>query len=424
MYINVENLKTILDNEIIKEHFLHLSKWVPTLKGIEIPNNISFEEWAENLNNFNKNNHTKIACLIMVKNQQLKVIKSINSILHLVDECIVVDTGSTDNTIQNIKELKSNKITVHKMEWIEDFAVMRNKTLNLVTSDWVIVLDSDEVFTSEINYDEFHSILNILDYCEFKDIALQVEAHYSNTSRFVLPDRIFRNTKSIYYHGIIHEEILSKKEIIKLQSIFRVENYGVDKKEIKKFNKKERYSSSLYKMIKLEPENPRWIALSDSETIEKALDDKYENILVTHLLNNVNQPFQEQNIQSHEYVRPLIEKYIVYLIQIKDIPKAFKVIELAKKLYPKNINFIFYEYALKKGKIEVKLRNLLKEYLAECNNIPDDYYIDSQKDDQILIALTVSFFKTLGMNYQDLIKRISDPMVKEFLLMDDITTIL
>lgn len=58
------------------------------------------------------------------------------------------------------------------------------------------------------------------------------------------------------------------------------------------------------------------------------------------------------------------------------------------------------------------------------NFVLNDYYIDSQKDDQILIALTISFFKTLGMNYQDLIKKITDPMVKEFLLMDDITTIL
>ena len=58
-----------------------------------------------------------------------------------VDEIVVVDTGSTDNTLQIIDQYADVR---GEFEWVEDFAAARNASLELAGSDWVLVLDADE----------------------------------------------------------------------------------------------------------------------------------------------------------------------------------------------------------------------------------------------------------------------------------------
>jgi len=84
-------------------------------------------------------------CMI-VKNEQKFLEQCLRSVQNLVDEIIIVDTGSTDKT----KEIAS-KFTrkIYDFVWCDDFAAARNVSLAHATGDWILVLDADEVVAEQ-----------------------------------------------------------------------------------------------------------------------------------------------------------------------------------------------------------------------------------------------------------------------------------
>ena len=85
-------------------------------------------------------------CMI-VKNEEASLPQTLNSVKAIVDEMIVLDTGSTDGTVEVAKALGAE---VYHFGWCNDFAVARNEALKYVRGKWVLVLDADEVLTPEI----------------------------------------------------------------------------------------------------------------------------------------------------------------------------------------------------------------------------------------------------------------------------------
>lgn len=87
-----------------------------------------------------------LSVAFIVKNEE-STLKRILDIANLfADELIVVDTGSTDNTV-SIAEAAGAQ--VHHFEWIDDFAAARNFAFSKCTKDWIMWLDADDVLTRE-----------------------------------------------------------------------------------------------------------------------------------------------------------------------------------------------------------------------------------------------------------------------------------
>ena len=84
-------------------------------------------------------------CMI-VKNEEANLGRCLESVKGVADEIIIVDTGSTDRTVE-IARQHGAKIVSH--QWDDDFAVARNVSLRAATSDWILVLDADEALDEE-----------------------------------------------------------------------------------------------------------------------------------------------------------------------------------------------------------------------------------------------------------------------------------
>src|SRR5690606_15855947 len=80
------------------------------------------------------------ACLI-VKNEARHLQRCLASIAPVVDEIIVVDTGSTDTTVEIARQFTPH---VHFFEWCDDFSAARNAALQYATQDWVLIINGDE----------------------------------------------------------------------------------------------------------------------------------------------------------------------------------------------------------------------------------------------------------------------------------------
>ena len=88
----------------------------------------------------------KISQCMIVKNEEANIERALSWGKGVVSEQIVVDTGSTDRTVE-IAERMGAKI--YHFEWIDDFAAAKNFAISKAKYEWIALLDADEYFLEE-----------------------------------------------------------------------------------------------------------------------------------------------------------------------------------------------------------------------------------------------------------------------------------
>ena len=89
---------------------------------------------------------SKLSLAMIVKNEAKNLPQCLTSVQGIFDEMIIVDTGSTDNTIEVARKFTS---TIHHFTWIHDFAAARNFAFSRATGDYIMWLDADDILTNE-----------------------------------------------------------------------------------------------------------------------------------------------------------------------------------------------------------------------------------------------------------------------------------
>ncbi|MBO6202723.1 MAG: glycosyltransferase [Selenomonas sp.] len=147
----------------------------------------------------------KITACVIAKNEAANIKRWLDNAQIYADECILLDTGSTDNTCELAKGAQ-----IHHYEWQDDFAAARNKALEYVTGDWVAFLDADEYFARP---QEVRGALAELVYRHSEADALRVTIRNVDAddgqreiSRFC-NIRLFRNKPELRYVGRVHENL-------------------------------------------------------------------------------------------------------------------------------------------------------------------------------------------------------------------------
>ncbi|RDY25336.1 glycosyltransferase family 2 protein [Romboutsia weinsteinii] len=96
----------------------------------------------------------EISLCMIAKNEEDVIARCISSIKDIVDEIIIVDTGSTDNTIEIAKNLGAS---VYEFEWIDDFSKARNYSFSKATKDYILWLDADDILNPD-DIDKFREL--------------------------------------------------------------------------------------------------------------------------------------------------------------------------------------------------------------------------------------------------------------------------
>jgi glycosyltransferase involved in cell wall biosynthesis len=84
---------------------------------------------------------SQLSLAMIVKNEARCLARCLQSIRSMVDEIVIVDTGSTDNTVEIVKKFGAK---ILHFDWVNDFSAARNFALDQATGDWILVLDADE----------------------------------------------------------------------------------------------------------------------------------------------------------------------------------------------------------------------------------------------------------------------------------------
>ncbi len=88
----------------------------------------------------------RITLAMMVRNEEAHLARCIDSVKDHVDEIVIVDTGSTDKTIEIAKSYGAK---VYEHAWEDSFSVARNQVISHVETEWILQLDADEVMPPE-----------------------------------------------------------------------------------------------------------------------------------------------------------------------------------------------------------------------------------------------------------------------------------
>lgn len=163
----------------------------------------------------------KISACVIVKNEEKNITQWLNNMQQIADEIIVVDTGSTDNTL-NI--LENAGITPYHFTWCNDFSAAKNYAIQQATGDWIVFLDADEYFdassvqrfrTEMTRYHVNKKIGAIM--CQLINIDVDNKNKIIDT---MIQVRIFRNNKDIYYKNTVHEQLVTKPGKYIMQKCF------------------------------------------------------------------------------------------------------------------------------------------------------------------------------------------------------------
>ncbi|MCZ1264088.1 glycosyltransferase [Paenibacillus tundrae] len=148
-----------------------------------------------------------VALCMIVKNEQDVLRRCLDSVQNKVDQIVIVDTGSTDETVSIAKEYTKD---LFHMEWVNDFSVARNTSLKYAVTDYILVLDADEYLEESV--DLLSELESEADYYYTKIYNLKT-GDRKTVHRSI---RLFRNSVGLHYKNRLHEHLntMEKTELI------------------------------------------------------------------------------------------------------------------------------------------------------------------------------------------------------------------
>lgn len=270
-------------------------------------------------------------CMI-VKNEEVNLRNCLLKIKDFVDEIVIVDTGSVDNTKIIAREFTDK---VYDFLWCDDFAKAKNFSIEKASNDWVLVLDADEIVDYFIKENVQNFIMNPLNENRVGRIKRINIIDDSNDMKKYTEwlNRIF-NKNNFMYKGIIHEQIVSKNEKnYETECLdIAIEHIGYTKESLNRTNKIERNIKILKKAIESNSDDP-YLYYQIGKSYYMLKD--YRN----SSLNFENALSYDLNY-SLEYVSDLVETYGYCLINMERYSDAL-ILEQLEDLYENNPDFIF-----------------------------------------------------------------------------------
>jgi glycosyltransferase involved in cell wall biosynthesis len=189
-------------------------------------------------------NENSLSLCMIVKNEEKQLARCLASLRPVVDDIVIVDTGSNDRTVDIATAFGAR---VFDFSWNGDFSAARNYSLSKASGTWILVMDADEAFAEQ----DFPILQRLLNNSSNRQVAwniitrnytnrVQSEGWQANDGRYPLQEqgdgwypskkvRLFSAYGKIRFHGDIHEmveEDLRKNGIPILQADFVVHHYG------------------------------------------------------------------------------------------------------------------------------------------------------------------------------------------------------
>ncbi len=285
----------------------------------------------------------KVTLSMIVKNEEKYLRGCLESVKDVVDEIVIVDTGSTDNTLKIAEEFGAK---IYHFEWIKDFSAARNFALSKSTGNWILYLDADERIEQKSKKEIFRLTKNN------KKLGINCIINNlddnKNAPTLMRYIRLFRNNKSISFVGKAHEQIESslKQQGYKIiDSTIEITHLGYN---VSKDKLKEKANRNLELLLNEYNEKPTSYGAYQIANSYSVLDDMENSILYTK--------------RTLEYKNLRKEFKSVCYIRIADFEMQKGNLDYAKKMIDKGIH----------GDRNHPLMNLLASHIYQRFGLNDE----------------------------------------------------
>ncbi len=191
-----------------------------------------------------------IAVCMIVKDEEAMLPDCLDSIRDWVNELVIVDTGSSDKTVEIAESYGAR---VFHQTWEGDFSKHRNYSIEQATADWVFIIDADERFEQE----DLSKLLQIVNDPSQQAISINVFNYYEETEHKVTSVnslRFFRRELNLRYEGIVHNQINIPEGLIITRAPISIRHLGYDLDPVAMAHKFERTRSLLEKQLEKNPD--------------------------------------------------------------------------------------------------------------------------------------------------------------------------
>lgn len=268
---------------------------------------------------------TSISLCMIVKNEERCIERCLDSVASIVDEIIIVDTGSTDRTLELIKKYE---VKLYHYVWDNHFANARNYAIDQAKGDYILHLDADEWLEDPhgvIN----HSLENDIYYIPIRN---ELEGGLAEVHKF---PRLFRRIPELRYHGALHEQIdigqnWHRSSMVLSKALIYHDGY-------------------LQQIISRKNKNDRNLSILLAEIEEKPTPFNYYNLGQQYFANGDFMKAVEAYKKSYSFgnqytfTKRLLVGLIQSLISLKKYAEALAIAEDSFILYPDYVEFKYYE---------------------------------------------------------------------------------
>ena len=307
------------------------------------------------------NRKVKVTLCMIVRDEEDYIAHCIDSVGHLIDEVVVVDTGSTDGTIE--QGLKAGARIFH-YNWQQNFAEARNYALEQATGDWILVLDADEI----VEYVDSNKFNDLLIHAEVEGYFITIESDIGDGEEKIFDQvvRLFKNKPNYRFSGAIHEQVVgSIKDNNQGNGLactdFKIIHRGYLNKRIQEKSKHVRNMAVIHQALIQQPYDPflryslgiEYIQQGEIAQANEQLTIALKNLkggegyfhsVVVNLASGLLQTGQLE--QSED----LIDQALIMLPQDSDLMMLKGMVALNKKEYATTIELLQQSLVGKKEK--------------------------------------------------------------------------
>lgn len=330
---------------------------------------------------------------IIVRDEEESLRRCLASVASVVDEMVVVDTGSRDETARVARDAGA---LVVSHEWQNDFAAARNVALEHVTSDWVLVLDADEQLAPSSGRLIRRALTNplvdgfLLDIFNFTgDVSASGGVAHANV-------RLFRRLPGVRYEGALHEQVAPA--LIRAGGLIRplpgavIFHYGYLGGSVDGYDKKRRNLEIVRRQAGENPDHP-FVQFNLAVEYMRQGDR-------SRAIKTFQRAFRLLPGPEVPYAPALVRHLAACLIQEERHDEALAVLEHGQALYPAYVDLCYLRgLALNRlGRYEEAL-----EVLNECLRMGDSpgVYSFSQLGAGSFLARAASVESYLGLGRLD-----------------------
>ena len=233
---------------------------------------------------------------MIVKDEEAFLGNCLKSVVDHVDEIIIVDTGSTDRTVEIAKGFGAR---IYHHLWQDDFSFHRNQSISYAKGRWIFIIDADEEYRAS-SQRSLREEVRLAEKQGIEALSMRVENSCNEGKETVCLDsiRIFRSNGRIRYEGIVHNYLLGFKN--HAASLGRIIHYGYDQGPEAARKKFERTATLLQKQIEENPENAlAHLYLSNSYASMNRNEEALRESLTTVELVEAQQITHKQYLKAY-----------------------------------------------------------------------------------------------------------------------------